>query len=117
MNVTGFVIVYNDAGQAGLQDKDGKLVVPCQYDKILDYDDDGYIRVLKGDVYGTLEWNCQEVIPHSLGLTHLGVFYEGTASAVKNRQVGTRRRGWERGFRFLLQGHQGTPKMGIRCRS
>ena len=88
MNVTGFVIVYNDAGQAGLQDKDGKLVVPCQYDKILDYDDDGYIRVLKGDVYGTLNCNCQEVIPHSLGLTHLGVFYEGTARAVKNGKWG-----------------------------
>ena len=72
MNKTGFVIVYNDAGQAGLQDENGQLVVPCQYDKILDYDDDGYIRVLKGDVYGTLNWNCQEVIPHSIGLTHLG---------------------------------------------
>ena len=84
MNKTGFVIVYNDAGQAGLQDENGQLVVPCQYDKILDYDDDGYIRVLKGDVYGTLNWNCQEVIPHSIGLTHLGVFYKGTARAVKN---------------------------------
>lgn len=84
MNKTGFVIVYNDGGQAGLQDEHGKLVVPCLYDKILDYDDDGYIRVLKGDVYGTLDWNCREVIPHSIGLTHLGVFYEGTARAVKN---------------------------------
>ena len=84
MNKTGFVIVYNDAGQAGLQDENGLLVVPCQYDKSLDYDDDGYIRVLKGDVYGTLNWNCQEVIPHSIGLTHLGVFYKGTARAVKN---------------------------------
>lgn len=58
--------------------------MPCQYDQILDDDDDGYIRVLKGDVYGTLERNCQEVIPHSIGLTHLGVFYKGTARAVKN---------------------------------
>ena len=45
MNKTRFVIVYNDAGQAGLQDENGQLVVPCQYDKILDYDDDGYIRM------------------------------------------------------------------------
>ena len=88
MNKTGFVIVHNDAGQAGLQDEHGKPVVPCQYDQILDYDDDGYIRVLKGGVYGTLDLNCQEVIPHSIGLTHLGVFYKGTARAVKDGMWG-----------------------------
>lgn len=88
MNRTGYTIVYNESGKAGLKDEDGKLIVACQYDQILDYDDDGYIRVLKGNIYGTLDLECQEVIPHSIGLTHLGVFYQGTARAEKNGQWG-----------------------------
>lgn len=72
MNKSGYGIVYDESGKAGLKDKNGRLVVDCQYDKILDYDDDGYIRVLKDNIYGTLDLNCQEVIAHSVGLTHLG---------------------------------------------
>ena len=88
MNRSGFVIVYDDWGRAGLQDADGRQVLPCEFDKILDYDDDGYIRVLKGNVYGTIDLNCQTVIPHSKGLTHLGVFHNGTARARKNNMWG-----------------------------
>lgn len=77
------MIFYED-GKAGLKDSKGNVVLPCVYDKILDYDDDGYIRVLKGKVYGTVDFNCKEVIPHSLGLTHLGVFHKGTARACKD---------------------------------
>lgn len=88
MNRTGYIIVCDESGKAGLQNGDGGLVVPCKYDKILDYDDDGYIRVLNGGFYGTLDLKCREVIPHSAGITHLGVFYKGTARAEKNGRWG-----------------------------
>lgn len=87
MNRTGYEIFYEN-GKAGLKDSDGAVVLPCKYDKILDYDDDGYIRVLIGDVYGTLDLDCKEVISHSLGLTHLGVFHKGTARARKDGNWG-----------------------------
>ena len=32
-------------------------------------------------MYGTIDLEGKEVIPHSLGLIHLGVFHEGTARA------------------------------------
>ena len=83
MNKSGFEIVCQD-GKYGLQDDKGNLVVPCIYDKILDYDDDDYIRVLKGKVYGTVDLSGTVVIPHSLGITHLGVFHKGTARARKD---------------------------------
>ena len=72
MNKSGFIIVTNDSFLYGLQDKDGNVIVPCQYDRILDFDDDGYIRLLKGKIYGTINLEGKEVIPHSLGITHLG---------------------------------------------
>lgn len=87
MNRSGFEIVCQD-GKYGLQDDKEKLVVPCIYDKILDYDDDGYIRVLKGEVYGTVDLKGNLVIPHTLGITHLGVFHKGTARARKDGQWG-----------------------------
>lgn len=83
MNRSGFEIVCQD-GKYGLQDEKGNLVVPCIYDKILDYDDDGYIRVLRREVYGTVDLKGNPVIPHSLGITHLGVFHKGTARARKD---------------------------------
>lgn len=83
MNKSGFIIVTNDSFLYGLQDKDGNVIVPCQYDRILDFDDDGYIRLLKGKIYGTINLEGKEVIPHSLGITHLGVFHNGTARAKK----------------------------------
>ena len=53
MNKSGLVIVTEN-GLYGLEDDKGQRVVPCEYDKILDYDDDGYIRLLKGEVYSTI---------------------------------------------------------------
>ena len=44
MNKSGFIIVTEN-GLYGLEDSEGHRVVPCEYDKILDYDDDGYIRL------------------------------------------------------------------------
>jgi hypothetical protein len=87
MNRTGYVI-FHEKGKAGLKDADGHVVLPAVYDKILDYDDDGYIRVLKGNIYGTVDLKGKEVIPHSLGLTHLGVFHQHTARAMKNGRWG-----------------------------
>lgn len=81
MNRSGYKIVSEGAHKVGLQDAKGREVLPCVYDKILDYDDDGYIRVLKGDVYGTIDLKGNWVIPHSAGITHLGVFHSGTARA------------------------------------
>ena len=49
MNRSGFVIFASE-GLFGLKDAGGREVVPCMYDKILDYDDDGYIRLLKDGV-------------------------------------------------------------------
>lgn len=87
MNKSGFVITYED-DKVGLRDGDGREVVPCLYDRILDYDDDGYVRLLKGDVYGTIDLEGKPAIPHSLGLTHLGVFYGGSARARKDGRWG-----------------------------
>lgn len=82
MNKSGLVIVTEN-GLYGLEDDKGQSVVPCEYDKILDYDDDGYIRLLKGEVYSTITIKGKKAIPLSKGLTHLGVFWGGTARAKK----------------------------------
>ena len=82
MNKSGLVIVKEN-GLYGLEDDKGQSVVPCEYDKILDYDDDGYIRLLKGEVYSTITIKGKKAIPFSKGLTHLGVFWGGTARAKK----------------------------------
>lgn len=84
MNRSGYMIVKDESGKAGLTDAEGHQVLPCIYDRILDFDDDGYIRVIEGDVYGTIDLEGNAVIPHSMGLTHLGVFHKGTARAQKN---------------------------------
>ena len=82
MNKSGFVIVTEN-GLYGLEKANGQKVVPCEYDKILDYDDDGYIRLLKDDVYSTISIKGKKAIPLSKGLAHLGVFWGGTARARK----------------------------------
>ncbi len=53
MKRSGYEII-EEGGRFGLADSNGKTVVPCVYDKIPDYDDDGYIRLLKGEVYSTV---------------------------------------------------------------
>ena len=88
MNKSNFVIVHDDSGKAGLINEHGNQIVACIYDEILDNDDDGYIRVLKDGIYGTLDVKGNIVIPHSKKLTHLGVFYSGTARAQKNGMWG-----------------------------
>lgn len=57
MNKSDFEIISDDNDSYGLSNHAGNIVVPCTYDKILDYDDDGYIRLIKGGVYGTI--NCK----------------------------------------------------------
>ncbi len=84
MNKSGFVIVDKGAHSVGINDKDGREVLPCVYDKVLDYDDDGYVRFIKGGVYGTIDFHGNIVIPLTAGITHLGVFHNGTARAQKN---------------------------------
>lgn len=73
--------IFCNNGLYGLKDKDGKTIVACEYSKILDYDGDGYIRILKGDIYGTVDLEGRPVISHEKGLTHLGVFHDGVARA------------------------------------
>lgn len=77
---TSLRIFCND-GLYGLQDKDGQAIVAPEYDQILDYDGDGYIRVLKGEIYGTVDLEGHPIISHKRGLTHLGVFHNGAARA------------------------------------
>ncbi len=84
MNKSGFVIVDKGLHAVGLNDPNGQEVLPCIYDKILDYDDDGYVRFIKDGVYGTIDLSGNVVIPLSVGITHLGVFHNGTARAQKN---------------------------------
>lgn len=73
--------IFCNNGLYGLKDKDGKTIVACEYSKILDYDGDGYIRILKGDIYGTVDLEGRPVISHAKGFTHLGVFHNGAARA------------------------------------
>ena len=80
MNKSDFIIVY-DGDYAGLQTKSGRVVLPCEYDDILDYDDDGYVRFIKDKIYGTVDLQGNVCIPLSAKLTHLGVFHKGTARA------------------------------------
>ena len=82
MKKSDFIIVEKD-GLYGLDDKDGRRVVACEYDKILDYDDDGYIRLIRDGIYSTVNIEGKEAISPSCGINHLGVFYNGTARARK----------------------------------
>lgn len=72
----------------GLNDSQGRAVLKCEYDQVLDFDDDGYVRFLKDGIYGTIDLSGNVVIPLSLGLTHLGVFHGGTARARKDGKWG-----------------------------
>ena len=85
MDKSGFIIIKLGQHQVGLQDKNGKEILPCVYDKILDYDEDGYVRFIKDGVYGTVNLKGDICIPLSLGITHLGVFHKGTARARKGK--------------------------------
>lgn len=49
MNKSSWEITWKN-GKAGLVDIEGEEIVPCHYDKILDYDDDGYVRLIKDKV-------------------------------------------------------------------
>ena len=82
MKKSNFIIVEGN-GLYGLDDKNGQRVVACEYDKILDYDDDGYIRLIRDGIYSTVDLQGKEAIPLACGITHLGVFYNGTARARK----------------------------------
>ncbi len=84
MNRSGFVIASEGEHREGLRDAEGREVLPCVYDKILDFDDDGYIRVLRDGVYATVDLEGHWVISHEQGLTHLGVFHQGSARARKD---------------------------------
>lgn len=83
MNKSDFIIVYKGKF-VGLTTQSGEEVLPCDYDKIPDYDDDGYIRFIKDGVYGTVNLKGEVCIPLSKQLTHLGVFHKGTARAQRN---------------------------------
>ena len=64
MNKSNFVIVHDDSGKAGLINEHGNQIVACIYDEILDYDDDGYIRVLK-DILGHENLGTTEIYTHT----------------------------------------------------
>lgn len=81
MKKSGFVIVHDTNHLVGLKDKDGNEILPCIYNHIPDFDDDGYIRFIKDGVTGTIDLKGNVVIPLSKKLLHLGVFHNGTARA------------------------------------
>ena len=87
MNKSDFIIVY-EGKYAGLKNKSGDIVLSCKYDKILDYDDDGYIRFIKDEIYGTIDLEGNVCIPLAKKLSHLGVFHKGTARARINETWG-----------------------------
>ena len=74
-------IIVGQKGCMGLETASGKVLLPQIYDKILDYDEDGYVRFLKDGFYATIDLQGKVCIPLSDGLTHLGVFHQGTARA------------------------------------
>ena len=80
MNKSDFIII-SEGKYSGLETKSGEKVLPVKYDKILDYDDDGYVRFIKDGYYGTIDFEGNVCIPLSEKLTHLGVFYKGSARA------------------------------------
>ena len=80
MKKSDFVIVKQGAF-VGLNTESGRVVLPCEYDKILDYDDDGYVRFIKDGIYGTVDLKGNVCIPLTKRLTHLGVFHRGSARA------------------------------------
>lgn len=84
MNKSDFVIVDKGPHRVGLQTSGGKSVLSCVYDKILDYDDDGYVRFIRKGFYGTVNLQGKICIPLSLQIIHLGVFHKGTARACRN---------------------------------
>lgn len=81
MNKTEYIIVRQGRHHVGLKDKDGNFILECKYDKVLDYDDDGYIRFIQNECYGTIDLQGKTVISLNQGITHLGVFYSGVARA------------------------------------
>lgn len=87
MNKSDFIIVY-EGKYTGLENEAGDIVLPCEYDKILDYDDDGYIRFIKDGIYGTIDLEGNICIPLTEKLSHLGVFHQGTARACINETWG-----------------------------
>ena len=87
MNKSDFIIVY-EGKYVGLETKAGEEVLPCKYDKILDFDDDGYVRFIKNSFYGTVDLLGNICISLSDKLTHLGVFYKGTARAKRDELWG-----------------------------
>ena len=83
---SGFVIINLGAHQVGLHDAEGQELLPCVYDEVLDYDEDGYIRFLRDGVYATIDLQGKICSPLDRGLTHLGVFHQGTARARRANQ-------------------------------
>ncbi len=83
MNKSGYIIVKEGDDKVGLRDQNDNEILPCVYDDILDYDDDGYIRFKKDGKFGTIDLDGNVAIDLSLGLTHLGVFHGGSARARK----------------------------------
>lgn len=81
MNVTHWVIIRDEQGKYGLQTAEGREIEPCLWDRIADYDDDGYIRMYRGKNIRTINVHGREMIALSQGLTWLGVFYRGHARA------------------------------------
>ena len=49
MNKSDFIII-SEGKYSGLETKSGEKVLPVKYDKILDYDDDGYVRFIRDEI-------------------------------------------------------------------
>ena len=88
MNKSGYIIIKEGPHKVGLRDDEGREIVPCRYDDILDYDDDGYIRIIKNGFYSTIDVQGSPRISFARRITHLGVFHGGTARARRNNKWG-----------------------------
>lgn len=56
-----YCIVYNDYERCGMIDRDGRIIVPVQYNEV-NYPTDGMIRVREGELYGFLDTTGATVI-------------------------------------------------------
>ena len=72
----GYCIIYSDDRKiCGLMDKNGKMVLPMEYDLINPDSDNKYWRVVKGKEMAVLDWDLNTVVPMTEGTIFLGEEY------------------------------------------
>lgn len=84
------LILVRKGGEYGIINRSGFVVVPCVYDGIGDFNDDGVAVVKKSgeyrDQYGLINKSGKELVP--CVYDHISNFYDGLAVVEKDRRYG-----------------------------